>query len=140
MPPRAAPSTGQHRGRDRCCPCRCPTSGPDALGGQIVQAAGAALASPESSPEQERGSAAGEQGVRFAGAYALVRHLLYVFYTFSEVGYVWSHFMPLNFAVAVAALIAQLVRIQREEWLLVRDPEYRVYQLRTRWRLLPFVY
>jgi protein-S-isoprenylcysteine O-methyltransferase Ste14 len=40
----------------------------------------------------------------------------------------------------VAALAAQLVRIQREERLLARDPGYRAYQLRTRWRLLPFVY
>lgn len=118
-----------------------PTGGADALGGQIVQSAGAALGvAGILSLNRSVGLLPANRGVRSAGAYALVRHPLYASYTLSNAGYVWSHLTPLNLAIALAVLAAQLVRIQREERLLARDPEYRAYQLRTRWRLLPFVY
>jgi protein-S-isoprenylcysteine O-methyltransferase Ste14 len=118
-----------------------PTSGPDALGGQIVQSVGSALGvAGILSLSRSVGLLPANRGVRSAGAYAIVRHPLYASYMLSEAGYVWSHPTPLNIAVALAVLAAQLVRIQREERLLARDPGYRAYQLRTRWRLLPFVY
>jgi protein-S-isoprenylcysteine O-methyltransferase Ste14 len=35
---------------------------------------------------------------------------------------------------------AQLVRIHEEERVLGRDPSYRAYRARVRYRLIPFVY
>src|SRR5512143_2333781 len=69
-----------------------PTSGPDALGGQILQSAGAALGvAGILSLNRSVGLLPANRGVRFAGAYALVRHPLYASYTLSEAGYIWSH-------------------------------------------------
>ena len=40
----------------------------------------------------------------------------------------------------VAADLALMARAVREELTLARDPEYRAYQMRVRWRVIPGVF
>lgn len=118
-----------------------PTSAPDALLGQVLQGAGATLGvAGILSLNRSVGLLPANRGLRFEGAYALVRHPLYLSYTLSHAGYLLSHFTAANLAVGLGTLAAQLVRIEREERLLSRDPAYAAYRSRTRWRLLPGVY
>lgn len=80
------------------------------------------------------------RGIRTGGAYRCVRHPLYASYTVAQLGYLGSNPSLTNALVCIIGFSAQILRIHQEEKLLLRDREYARYALRTRWRLLPFVY
>ena len=61
-------------------------------------------------------------------------------YTLAGAGYVLSNPSSWNLAVLAAGLSLQVARIFNEERFLSGYPEYAEYRLRTRWRLLPFVF
>ncbi len=118
-----------------------PTSRPDLIPAEAVQAVGVGFGVVALlSLNRSVGLLPANRGVRSAGAYRLVRHPLYCSYVFNVTGYVWTHLTPVNVAVATAGVVAQVVRIHREEKLLSRDPGYVAYMARTRWRLIPYVY
>ena len=82
-----------------------------------------------------------QRGVVTAGPYRLVRHPIYFGYLIGHIGFLLANFSWRNFAVLVVLYIAQVHRIRREEAVLARSSaEYRQYQQRVRWRLLPWVY
>ena len=47
---------------------------------------------------------------------------------------------PATSSVAATATVVNLLRLHREEAHLAEDAEYRAYQDRVRWRLVPFVW
>lgn len=80
------------------------------------------------------------RGVVVAGPYRLVRHPIYMGYLVGHVGFLLANFSWRNAAVLAVLYAAQLVRIRREEAVLASNDDYRSYQRRVRWRLLPYIF
>ncbi len=82
-----------------------------------------------------------QRGLVVVGPYRFVRHPIYFGYLIGHVGFLLVNFSWRNFAVLAVLYAAQVIRIEREEALLAAsNSDYRGYQRRVRWRLLPFVY
>ena len=86
------------------------------------------------------GIVAANRGVRQLGPYRFLRHPMYAGYTLAHVGFLLAMPSLFNGAVYALALILQLVRIAREERVLMRDPIYVEFAKRVRYRLLPGLY
>jgi protein-S-isoprenylcysteine O-methyltransferase Ste14 len=85
------------------------------------------------------------RGLVMRGPYRFVRHPIYFGYLVGHVGFLLVNFSWRNAIVLGVLYAAQVVRIQREEAMLSQGSgqagsDYRHYQTRVRWRLLPFVY
>lgn len=82
-----------------------------------------------------------QRGLVMTGPYRLVRHPIYFGYLIGHVGFLLANFSWRNAAVLALAYVAQVYRIHCEEAVLAAgSSDYRGYQRRVRWRLLPFVY
>lgn len=77
--------------------------------------------------------------VRTTGMYRFVRHPIYFSYLISFSCYLAANFTPLNLAILLASVSLLAARIHFEERHLGQTAEYRAYQDRVRWRLIPFV-
>lgn len=86
------------------------------------------------------GIVAANRGVREIGPYRFVRHPMYAGYTLTHIGFLLAMPTLLNAAIYTLAFILQIVRIGREERVLMRDPAYVALAKRVRYRLLPGVY
>jgi protein-S-isoprenylcysteine O-methyltransferase Ste14 len=76
------------------------------------------------------------------GFYRFVRHPSYLGALLAMVGWALVFRSSIGLLLAVAMFVPIIARIRAEEDFLVRefDEQYRAYQQRTRWRLLPFIY
>lgn len=83
------------------------------------------------------GIVAADRGVKAGGAYALVRHPMYLGYFLNHTAYLLLNATAANLAVWLAVCGCQWGRILREEELLGHDPAYRAYRAKVRFRLLP---
>ena len=82
-----------------------------------------------------------QRGVVMAGPYRVVRHPIYFGYLIGHVGLLLANFSWQNAGVLTLLYLAQVIRIRREESVLAASSaDYRGYQRRVQWRLLPFVY
>lgn len=82
-----------------------------------------------------------QRGLVMKGPYRVVRHPIYFGYLIGHIGFLLANFSWRNAAVLALLYVAQVVRILREEAMLAAsDTDYRGYQQRVRWRLLPFVF
>ena len=80
------------------------------------------------------------RGVRTRGPYRVLRHPIYAGYTLTHIGFLLG-FPSLPNALLYGALLAvEVARLLREEAILKRDPDYRAYAARVRYRLLPGVF
>jgi protein-S-isoprenylcysteine O-methyltransferase Ste14 len=86
------------------------------------------------------GVVAAIRGVQTSGLYRLVRHPVYAGYLAAYTGYILENPSMRNILLFAVGTAAQIVRIHEEERVLVRDPAYRAYSVRVRYRLIPFVY
>jgi len=86
------------------------------------------------------GLAPANRGVKTAGMYRYVRHPLYAAYLVTFAGYVLAYPAPRNLVVFACALAGQVLRMQLEERLLLRDQQYVDYVARTRFRIVPGLY
>lgn len=86
------------------------------------------------------GVVAAVREVKVAGPYRFVRHPMYAGYTVVHIGFLLAFPSLWNLLVYSAALLVQIARLLREEQLLGRDPGYRNYSSRVRYRLLPGVF
>jgi protein-S-isoprenylcysteine O-methyltransferase Ste14 len=80
------------------------------------------------------------RGVRSGGLYRWLRHPMYAGYMLTHVGFLLGFPSLFNAALYGAAFAVQIARILREETILARDPAYRDYAARVRYRLLPGVF
>ena len=80
------------------------------------------------------------RGIVSTGLYRLVRHPIYLGYLITHVAFVAANPGPWNLLVLVISDIALLARAVCEEETLSQDPEYRAYQTRVRWRVVPGVF
>jgi protein-S-isoprenylcysteine O-methyltransferase Ste14 len=82
-----------------------------------------------------------QRGLVLNGPYRLVRHPIYLGYLIGHIGFLLVNFSWRNLAVLALLYAAQVHRILREEAVLAaNNAEYRAYQQRVRWRLLPFIF
>lgn len=82
-----------------------------------------------------------QRGLVMVGPYRIVRHPIYFGYLIGHIGLLLANFSWRNATVLALLYVAQVVRILREEAMLAAsDADYRGYQRRVRWRLLPFVF
>jgi protein-S-isoprenylcysteine O-methyltransferase Ste14 len=86
------------------------------------------------------GLAPANRGVKTAGMYRYVRHPLYAAYLVTFSGYVIAYPAPRNLVVLACAIAGQVLRMELEERLLLRDPQYVDYVARTRFRIVPGLY
>jgi protein-S-isoprenylcysteine O-methyltransferase Ste14 len=77
------------------------------------------------------------RGVKETGVYRLIRHPMYAGYMLNHVGFVLVFFSAWNVAIYAVAWTALWLRAVEEEKFLRRDPEYRRYAEKVRYRLIP---
>jgi protein-S-isoprenylcysteine O-methyltransferase Ste14 len=86
------------------------------------------------------GLVAANRGVKLGGAYRVVRHPMYGAYVLSYLGYLLAYPSAWNACIAIAVVFLLNARAIAEERILGREPAYREYLERLRWRFIPFVY
>jgi protein-S-isoprenylcysteine O-methyltransferase Ste14 len=106
--------------------------------GEIVQVVGLLIIMPAIlTLSRSFGLAPAHRGLVMRGLYGIVRHPLYAGEILALLGYCLGYASGWNW-VAFAVLFGGLItRIMAEERLLAADGEYRAYQQRVRWRLVP---
>jgi protein-S-isoprenylcysteine O-methyltransferase Ste14 len=77
------------------------------------------------------------RGIVSTGLYSLVRHPIYLGYLITHIGFLLAHPTPWNLTLLISSDLALLTRAVCEERTLAHDAEYRVYQQRVRWRVVP---
>jgi protein-S-isoprenylcysteine O-methyltransferase Ste14 len=80
------------------------------------------------------------RGIVSSGLYRLVRHPIYMGYLVTHVAFLAANPMLWNFALLIVADLGLLARAVCEERTLALDEQYRVYQTKVRWRVLPGVF
>ena len=86
------------------------------------------------------GLIAADRGIKTSGVYRVVRHPLYAGYLLGYLGYLGVYPNLWNCVITVGTAVALNWRALVEERFLARDPAYRDYLRRVRWRFLPSVY
>lgn len=86
------------------------------------------------------GIVAADRGLKTGGPYRVVRHPIYAAHLLTSVGFLLANPSPLNGALFLSVLTAQVLRIEAEERFLAERADYSTYRERVPWRLLPFVY
>jgi protein-S-isoprenylcysteine O-methyltransferase Ste14 len=77
------------------------------------------------------------RGIVSSGLYRFVRHPIYLGYLITHTAFVAANPTGWNLLMLAGADLALLARAVREELTLARDDEYRSYQGRVRWRVVP---
>jgi protein-S-isoprenylcysteine O-methyltransferase Ste14 len=80
------------------------------------------------------------RGIVCTGLYHVVRHPIYMGYLITHVAFVAANPTTWNLVALLSADLALMARAVCEEETLARDPEYRRYQQRVRWRVIPGVF
>lgn len=80
------------------------------------------------------------RGIVSTGMYGIVRHPIYMGYLITHGAFLMAYPTLWNVVALLAADTALLARAVREEKTLARDPKYRDYQTRVRWRVAPGVF
>jgi protein-S-isoprenylcysteine O-methyltransferase Ste14 len=65
---------------------------------------------------------------------------MYLGYTIGHIGFLLLMPSLLNAVLYSVAFVLQVIRLMREESVLVLDPEYQAFKNRVRYRLLPGVF
>jgi protein-S-isoprenylcysteine O-methyltransferase Ste14 len=80
------------------------------------------------------------RGIVSSGLYRLVRHPIYMGYLITHVGFLLANATIANAVIFFAADMTLMMRAVYEERVLAGDAEYREYQLKVRWRVVPGVF
>lgn len=83
------------------------------------------------------GIVAANRGIRVLGPYRFLRHPIYAGYTLTHIGFLLAAPSLTNSLVYATTLTIQVIRIFREERVLMQDAGYHVFAARVRYRLLP---
>jgi protein-S-isoprenylcysteine O-methyltransferase Ste14 len=79
------------------------------------------------------------RGIVASGPFRVVRHPVYAGWLLLMTGFAMAHPSARNAIAVVLAMPFMVWRIAQEEALLGRDPDYRAYMERTRFRLIPWL-
>lgn len=74
------------------------------------------------------------------GMYRFVRHPIYFSYLITHSCYLAANFSIWNLLIILGSVSLLVARVHFEERHLSLTPEYRAYQTRVRWRLIPFLF
>lgn len=80
------------------------------------------------------------RGVKTGGPYRLLRHPMYAGYMVTHVGFLLGFPSLQNTLLYGAAFAVQVGRLIREEAVLTKDPDYRIYAGRVRYRIMPWIF
>jgi protein-S-isoprenylcysteine O-methyltransferase Ste14 len=80
------------------------------------------------------------RGIVSSGCYRVLRHPIYLGYLITHVAFVAANPSLWNTALLLISDTALLRRALYEERTLAKDPEYREYMERVRWRVVPLVF
>ena len=80
------------------------------------------------------------RGVKTKGPYHFVRHPMYAGYTLTHIGFLLGFPSLHNFLLYLTTFLIEVARLTREELILNKDPLYRTYAARVRYRLLPGIF
>ena len=80
------------------------------------------------------------RGVKTGGPYHFLRHPMYAGYTLTHIGFLLGFPSLQNFLLYLTVFFIEVARLMREELVLSKDPLYREYAARVRYRLLPRVF
>lgn len=80
------------------------------------------------------------RGIKTGGPYCFVRHPIYAGYALTHIGFLLGFPSLQNALLYFAAFSVEVGRLLREEFILDRDPLYREYARRVRYRMLPGVF
>ena len=83
------------------------------------------------------GLAPANRGIKSRGAYAFLRHPMYLGYMVSQVGFFLLNPTWRNGLLYALVWTIQIARLLREERWLLTDPSYRTYAAEVRFRLIP---
>jgi protein-S-isoprenylcysteine O-methyltransferase Ste14 len=86
------------------------------------------------------GIVAANRGIRILGPYRFLRHPIYAGYTMTHIGFLLVAPSVTNSFVYATTLTIQIIRIFREERVLMQDAGYRAFAARVHYRLLPGVF
>ena len=86
------------------------------------------------------GIAPENRGVKTMGFYRIIRHPMYFGYVLAEIGFVINNFSYYNVTVFALAISFTMLRLQAEERVLRKDPEYLEYAKKARWKLIPLIF
>lgn len=86
------------------------------------------------------GIAPANRGIKVRGAYAFVRHPMYLGYLMLQAAFLLLNYGVFNLLLLIISTVSQFARIIREERFLGRDPEYRRYSQQVRFRMIPYVF
>ena len=108
-----------------------------ALGGMFMLAGIAVHLGAKLSLRRSFGLVAAHRGLKVSGLYRFVRHPMYLGYMMTHVGYLLVSPTLWNLAVYLGVWTLLVARIFAEERILGQDPDYREFESRVRYRLLP---
>ena len=80
------------------------------------------------------------RGLKLTGPYCFIRHPMYAGYLISQVAFLMMNPTVWNFVLYGTCYSLQIPRLLNEERLLENDPQYRAYQARVKYRLIPFLF
>ena len=80
------------------------------------------------------------RGIVCSGLYQVVRHPIYLGYLICHVAFLAAHPSAWNITLLIVADLGLMARAVCEEGTLALDAEYRAYQARVRWRVVPGVF
>jgi protein-S-isoprenylcysteine O-methyltransferase Ste14 len=80
------------------------------------------------------------RGVKTRGPYRFVRHPMYAGYALTHIGFLLGFPSLQNLLLYFTTFLIEVARLLREELILKKDPLYREYATRVRYRLLPGVF
>jgi protein-S-isoprenylcysteine O-methyltransferase Ste14 len=80
------------------------------------------------------------RGIKTKGPYHFVRHPMYAGYTLIHIGFLLGFPSLQNFLLYLTTFSIEVARLMREEAVLNKDPSYREYVSRVRYRVIPGIF